>query len=72
MDAYLRYQELNSNDTSSEVDFELVNGKMPDQTDHKELNSDCFDEFIVNNDVTHLFTIMKAFAFKKIDINYTK
>ena len=72
MDAYLRHQKLNSNDTSNEVDFALVNGKMPDKTDHKELNSDFFDELIVNADVAHLFTIMKEFASKKVDINYTK
>ena len=64
IDAYLRRQELNSNETTNKVDFALVKGKMPDQTDHKELNSDFFDEFIVNNGIAHLFTIMKEFASK--------
>ena len=72
MDVYLRHQELNSNDSSNKVDFALVNRKMPNQTDHKELNSDVFDEFIVSTDIVHLFTIMKEFASKKVDINYTR
>ena len=50
----------------------LANRKMPDKTDHKELNSEYFDEFIVNTNGAHLFTIMKEFAPKKVDINYTK
>ena len=66
LDAYLKHQELNSNDSSNKVDFALVNRKMPNQTDHKELNSDVFDEFIVNTDIVHLFTIMKEFASKKL------
>ena len=32
--------KLTRNDGSIKVDFALVNGTIPDQTDHKELNSD--------------------------------